>query len=876
MVARRMLTVFTATLAWFAAGSVLAQPPISEEIDLDHGYRYTYNPEVPQRSDIAVGDGTVLMMYMDQGTGQAFALLHDPSGPRQGSNFLEVFDYDDHAETFSCSDVDPMGWKIAYVGGVGQFGGSDVMRVRNLHPDALEQEGLDLELAAGSGEIGTPLIARYPGGHVVVWIEGTALWLRRCTVNLDLLDDAPRQIATGVKGAALAWRSPGGMVAWSDLDGGLYSRRLDENALPVGGTNACGSTPEWAPFDLAPLGERWILAWNAQEGIRFNILDAGGTLASARVEPMALHDGPVAVCSSDSTAMILAGNVVCLRVDVEGNPIGAPTPIADLEWTYAEQDWMMLDPRAYACAWTGTSFTMLFHEFVQMITSPTTRGRAGGAGLYPGGIYEVPVFAQWMAEDGSLLLPEPLHASRGSVVWATCPWTRGDRTLAVLRDGASDPWLHTMQLDRQGNVLAPAKRFRTPADEVHCGIWECDWSGIGTPIVRPWGEDAACLYTYNDGHSSEWYTSGSEALLVDRLSAEGDSLGRTGIPVGRGESFPYLANVDFASRPEDALVVYATWANAPDSGKVELLSAAGERLRHWVLSADSVEKVTAAPLQDGYLVVWSSAGALQSTLLDPEMAGGMIAGEPLLGPDWKAGKPALVAGPNRTLCVFPGRAPGGQDHGMHAVLFDSAGAPVDSLPIDLHAERCEHCEPTGVWDSNCFFIVWDRWTEEDGRTSWATRVAQDGTLVDATPFQLPIGSWGLAVSADSIGNVYLGYGNHIRIIDDTNPFLEEDPIVFPGEDDWPRELRIGRILPNPSGGNVYLEVQIPAGSDARVTIHDSAGRLVHETPVGGPLSGLVRVWDGSVRDGRRAPAGAYYVQIDAGGTTTSRRTVILR
>lgn len=93
---------------------------------------------------------------------------------------------------------------------------------------------------------------------------------------------------------------------------------------------------------------------------------------------------------------------------------------------------------------------------------------------------------------------------------------------------------------------------------------------------------------------------------------------------------------------------------------------------------------------------------------------------------------------------------------------------------------------------------------------------------------------------------------------------------------------VTRVWPNPAAGSQRIEVTIPAGhgagSEALLTLHDAAGRLVWRRGLGGLAGTTVLSWNGLGSDGRPVPAGIYFLGISTPGDTgsTTRRMKLLR
>ena len=76
----------------------------------------------------------------------------------------------------------------------------------------------------------------------------------------------------------------------------------------------------------------------------------------------------------------------------------------------------------------------------------------------------------------------------------------------------------------------------------------------------------------------------------------------------------------------------------------------------------------------------------------------------------------------------------------------------------------------------------------------------------------------------------------------------------------------GESMQLPLGGALNGAVNLPAdASDLKISIYDSAGRLVRQVTLGPQPAGLVRfAWDGSLPDGTGAAPGKYSVYADPG------------
>lgn len=89
-------------------------------------------------------------------------------------------------------------------------------------------------------------------------------------------------------------------------------------------------------------------------------------------------------------------------------------------------------------------------------------------------------------------------------------------------------------------------------------------------------------------------------------------------------------------------------------------------------------------------------------------------------------------------------------------------------------------------------------------------------------------------------------------------------------------LELSPATPNPSGGDVQLRWTLPVASHARVGVYDVSGRHVRTLADGALAAGVHdRRWDGRDAKGALAPAGLYFVRLEAAGERRTTRVVRL-
>lgn len=80
--------------------------------------------------------------------------------------------------------------------------------------------------------------------------------------------------------------------------------------------------------------------------------------------------------------------------------------------------------------------------------------------------------------------------------------------------------------------------------------------------------------------------------------------------------------------------------------------------------------------------------------------------------------------------------------------------------------------------------------------------------------------------------------------------------------------------PNPAGDGMHIRYQLPSTLTSRLSIHDPQGRVVRDLRIVPSAAGWHEVvWDGLDDEGRRVPAGSYWVRLWTPGVTRTLRVV---
>ncbi|MDM7993374.1 MAG: FlgD immunoglobulin-like domain containing protein [Candidatus Fermentibacter sp.] len=94
----------------------------------------------------------------------------------------------------------------------------------------------------------------------------------------------------------------------------------------------------------------------------------------------------------------------------------------------------------------------------------------------------------------------------------------------------------------------------------------------------------------------------------------------------------------------------------------------------------------------------------------------------------------------------------------------------------------------------------------------------------------------------------------------------------------PGEFSLGLPRPNPSHGSTCIPVEVPASGGAmRLAVYDMAGRCIEILAEGEFAAGTHSIrWDGCTADGSAAPAGLYFMRLDAPGSRQTGRMILIR
>jgi hypothetical protein len=93
----------------------------------------------------------------------------------------------------------------------------------------------------------------------------------------------------------------------------------------------------------------------------------------------------------------------------------------------------------------------------------------------------------------------------------------------------------------------------------------------------------------------------------------------------------------------------------------------------------------------------------------------------------------------------------------------------------------------------------------------------------------------------------------------------------------PGRTLLGSVAPNPFSRELSISYQLAAGTRVRVAVYDALGRVVCGLVDGVTEPGYYAVrWRGDDDQGRRVPAGVYFVKLSAGDYQQVQKAVLLK
>jgi hypothetical protein len=776
--------------------------------------------------------------------------------------------------THALSQIDPFGWKIAYVA-VDDPGESAGLYLSNLDPTTLACSQATVEIVPPCALNPFDIALAYSGFlHVIVWIEHDGgvkrLKMGRFMPDMTILDPGGIELAVGVNACAMdvSLVSSGGLISWVSSTGQVMVLPLDSDWLPSGEPAEIvqGVSADHSQVAVAPLGENWLVTWASGWGDPpwFACINAGGQ--GLGTGPVQLSEGS-AFWGLDASSSATSG-FICWRSGtwdfVRGSRISLDGAILDSTPILISNEdvFECWEPeflrRNLACAWTGQHYVVEWNTwYEEWLPSDKRRGERRDPH---------PIYAQWIDETGQLLYTDPIKLNEGSWPNRIVSEFVGDGILNVISDGASAKYLHVVKTDSLG----------VPAEEPVRISATYEGERIRGLESRPWDDGAAIVFDWSG--RNEYYQDWTN-LEVLRFDQEGNATSSGTVAIGWEDHDASTDCWDIAASSDSVFVVYdRQFQHQPKQVKAEFIDGPA-----WSVVPTGIEpyQPTTVKVGNEYLMVWVEDNVeerqLYKAIVDPENPRYVLWGEPLWEVNAAQAQPHLAQGPGHLLCVFGMYLPEVSNNtDIYGLRLDYNGVPLDSEPILIADYDLGLSFPRAIWDGWNYVITWQAPDKE--YAVFTGRMTAEGELLDGEGVFLGNGGSSrrfARLTTNGEGVVAVSYGTQtLQIILDEPMSAVDDPQV-PDNSTF-LDLRVSEPWPNPVSESVKIHLNCRSIPRLSAQILDSSGRKLvslHETVVNG--EGTIE-WGGRLPNGRRVPAGVYFIKVAGPSRSVTRRFVVVR
>ncbi len=233
----------------------------------------------------------------------------------------------------------------------------------------------------------------------------------------------------------------------------------------------------------------------------------------------------------------------------------------------------------------------------------------------------------------------------------------------------------------------------------------------------------------------------------------------------------------------------------------------------------------------------------------------------------------------------------GSNYDIYSARVSISGEVLDTAGIPISTSADWEESPSVAFDGTNYLVVW-----RDYRSGlsdiYGARVSTSGTVIDSFPVSTQSGNQFSPAIAKGSGTqmfvVYSGWtdsingkpANTMRIWGKFSPFtgIREKPNAELGM----RDAEVIRVSPNPFARETVIRYSISGDNDSRLTpyalrIYDIAGRLVKTLLNKSQESGYYTIkWDGTNNVGRKLSSGIYFIRLNAGKYTQTKKIVLMR
>ncbi len=227
---------------------------------------------------------------------------------------------------------------------------------------------------------------------------------------------------------------------------------------------------------------------------------------------------------------------------------------------------------------------------------------------------------------------------------------------------------------------------------------------------------------------------------------------------------------------------------------------------------------------------------------------------------------------------------GGPYSDIYGARVATSGSVVDPAGIAVSTAANEQSTPAVGFDGWKYLVAWqDKRSASTAPDIYGAKVDQSGTVLD--PTGLVISKASLTQTAPSVcgdpsGQILIAYSSF------TLPPMYGSYRIWanfydsyagtPGVAADLEQAHLYQNFPNPFVGSTTLRYYLPASQRASIRVYDVEGRLVGTILDGASDPGIHEVkWDAACVDKRHAAPGIYFLRMEAGSRSETRKVILL-
>lgn len=289
-----------------------------------------------------------------------------------------------------------------------------------------------------------------------------------------------------------------------------------------------------------------------------------------------------------------------------------------------------------------------------------------------------------------------------------------------------------------------------------------------------------------------------------------------------------------------------------------------------------------------YMVSWKVFGGIRSTRVTPD--GVVLDPNPIVIEDGYTydSPPAISFDGRNYFVVWSSDHSSGTYYDIYGARVTPAGVVLDPNGFPISQSPGSEQNPKVAFDGNNYTVVWQDKRNSPSYDLYGAKLNPSGVVLDSFAVSLQRGDQTYPFIAHGIGDqlltVYSGFTDSInrrpvytmRIWGTLSPWSS-------GAEENGRSLGLGeqaslKLYPNPFREKVWISAFLPNSTSkksASLKLYDVTGRQLvdfsNRISQPGPL-----VWDGRDDHGLKLPGGVYFVRLEHGGTTVTKKVILIR